>query len=60
MYVELQKEVQAFYPRAPDMAVSKSLKKLAIKSSPDILTEVADFPRGIMNFITQTCSRDFN
>ena len=45
MYVELQKEVQAFYPRAPDTAVSKSLKKISVKSSPNILTEVTDFPR---------------
>ena len=40
MYVELQKEIQAFYPRAPDLAVSKCLKRISIKSSPDILTEV--------------------
>ncbi|CAB4000632.1 integrator complex subunit 5-like [Paramuricea clavata] len=40
MFVELQKEVQAFYTRAPDLAVSKCLKRISIKSSPDILTEV--------------------
>ncbi|XP_028407768.1 integrator complex subunit 5-like [Dendronephthya gigantea] len=40
LYVELQKEVQAFYPRAPDLAVSKCLKRISIKSSPNILTEV--------------------
>ena len=40
MYIELQKEIQAFYPRVPDLAVSKCLKKISIKSSPDILTEV--------------------
>ena len=43
MYVELQKEIHAFYPKAPDLAVAKCLKRISIKSSPDILTEVGWF-----------------
>ena len=41
LYVELQKEIHAFYPKVPDLAVAKCLKRISIKSSPDILTEVS-------------------
>jgi hypothetical protein len=50
MYVELQKEVQAFYTRAPDLAVSKCLKRISIKSSPDILTEVSTDELGFQEY----------
>ena len=48
MYVQIQKEIQAFYPRAPDLAVSKCLKRISIKSSPDILNEVSWNVEGIV------------
>ena len=40
LFIQVQKELQSFFPRILDQALEKCLKNIATKSSPDALTQV--------------------